>query len=84
MPSRKKATAAKKTTAPKAQTRKRTRARAPKPRVPSRILVEAVNDDEFEGRYLGAFVARKGRVSSDVRSTPEKARADLEQKLATR
>jgi hypothetical protein len=84
MPSRKKATAAKKTSAPTRVTRKRTRARAPKPRAVSRVVVEEVDDEDFAGRYLGAFVARKGRVSSDLRSTPEKAKADLEQKLAER
>jgi hypothetical protein len=83
MPSRKKkAAAAKKATAPKPQTRKRTRARSPKPRSVARVTVREVEDDDFQGRYLGAFVAEKGRVKSDLRSTPEKALADLEQKLA--
>jgi hypothetical protein len=82
MPSSKKAGAAKKASAPKPQTRKRTRARAPKPRAVSRIVIEEVEDEAFAGRYLGAFIARKGRVKSDVRSTPEKAEADLREKLA--
>lgn len=72
-----------KQSAAKPQARKRTSTPTPKPPAAPQIVVEAVDDAEFEGRYLGAFVARLGRVKSDVRSTPEKAEADLQAKLAS-
>jgi hypothetical protein len=73
MPAKKTATA----------TRKRTRARAPKPRTVSRVTVYEVDDDDFAGRFGGAWQASKGRVKSDLRSSRAKALEDLQQKLAS-
>jgi hypothetical protein len=65
-------------------TRKRTRARAAKPRTVARVTVYELDDPDFAGRFGGAWQAQKGRVKSDVRSTRERALEDLKQKLAAR